>query len=94
MDLMIYVTETDSDLIYKLDPHTKTQLQGKTKIPASKVHIGVDTKSDFAYYHGEFENSQLPSMLTGLTCEELKKNGFDHLVYYRTQTGARKNIDL
>jgi hypothetical protein len=96
VDLTIHVTETEEDLIYKLDPHTKKSLEGKISIHiASKIHIGCDTKIDYEYYHNDFENYQVPSILTGLSCNELKDQlNVTALVYYRTLTGETKRVQL
>lgn len=100
MELVIHVTEAEEDLIYRLDPRTKQMLEEQMQKKgiqiniASKLHIGLETKSDYQHYHGDFEKSQVPIILTGLSPDRLKTIGYSEVVYYRTLTGKTDRVAL
>lgn len=100
MELRIYVTETDSELIYKLDPLIHAQLVAIAKEKGISIHItpkfqlSLETKADYEYYHGDFEQTQVISILIGISRENLKKLGFASLVYYRFPTDKIDRILL
>lgn len=93
---MILVTPTDKEVIYKLDPRTKKALEQYSAAgeKASRLSINWDTKHDFEFYNGDFENSQVPLILTGLDSSKLKQYGFTHLFYFNTVNGKTKEREL
>jgi len=100
MELRIYVTETESELIYKLDPLIHSELVTLAEKMGIRIHItpkfqlSLDTKDDYEYYHGNFERTQVLIILIGITSELLKKLGFTSLAYYRFPTDKIDRIPL
>lgn len=92
MKVMILVTPTNKEVIYKLDPRTKKILETYTNAPerASRLSLSWDTKHDFEFQNGSLEDFQVPLVLTGLDGSSLKAHGFTHVLYFNTANGNTK----